>query len=117
MNQKNLSSHLNPRSYSHPNHIHSHFYNSQAETTITQHSNPSPSLDLSKPLVVKGDGKIYPRNPTNSYVSKYTDGFFGYLGYGSDSLSFANAKMIVIKQFKVFIGRNFGLTFPRRGKP
>ena len=45
---------------------------------------PSSSLDFSKPLVVIGDGKRYPRNPTNSYVSKFLDDFFGCLGCGSD---------------------------------
>ena len=55
--------------------MHSQFFNSQAETTITHHSNTSPSLNLSKPLVVKRDDKIYPRNPTNGYVTNFYDGF------------------------------------------
>ena len=45
---------------------------------------PSSSLDFSKPLVVIGDGKSYPRNPTNSYVSKFIDDNFGCLDCGSD---------------------------------
>ena len=77
---KLLSSHLHPRSHSNLNHVHSHFSNSQAETTITQHFNTSPSLGLSKPLVIKGDSKSYTRNPTNGNVSKLLDGFFGCLG-------------------------------------
>lgn len=58
-------SHLNSRSdfnyYS--NLIHSHFSNFQAETTIKEHTNGFSSIDLSKPLVVKGDGKKLPQNP------------------------------------------------------
>ena len=74
------SSHLHPRSNSNLNHVHSYNSNSQAETTITQHFNTSPSLGLSKPLVIKGDSKSYTRNPTNGNVSKLLDGFFGCLG-------------------------------------
>ena len=69
--QKLLSPHLHPRSHSHITNDNSHFSNSQAETTITQHSDKSPSIDLSKPLVVKQDGKSYPRNPTNGYVTRW----------------------------------------------
>ena len=86
------SSHLHPRSNFNLNHLHSYFSNSQAETTIIQHSNTSPSLDFSKPLVVKGDGKIYPCNPTNGYISKFTDSLFSCLGCGSDSRVFRECK-------------------------
>ena len=80
-----LSFHLNYRSHSHHNHAHPHFSNYQAKTTITHHSNTFLSLDLTKPLVVKGYGKSYTRNLTNGYVSKYSDIFFGCLSYGSKS--------------------------------
>ena len=73
--KKLLSSHSHSRSHSNLNHAHSLFSNSQAETTITQHSNTSPSLDLSKYLVVIGDGNVYPRNPTNGYTSKFPMAF------------------------------------------
>ena len=83
--KKLLSSHSRPRLHSHINHVHSAFFDSQTETIITQHSNTFPSLDFSKSLVVKGDGKHYPRNPTNGYVSKFPDGFFGCLVCEFDS--------------------------------
>ena len=86
--KKLLSSYLNSCSYSYPNHIHSLFSNYQAETIITQYSNTSPSLDLTKLLVVKEGGKSYLRNHTNGYVSKFTDGFFGCLGCESNSYIF-----------------------------
>ena len=90
--KKLLSSYLNSCSYSYPNHIHSLFSNYQAETTITQYSNTSPSLDLTKLLVVKEGGKSYLRNHTNGYVSKFTDGFFGCLGCESNSYIFREWK-------------------------
>ena len=83
-----LSFHLNYRSYSNLNHVYSNFSNSEVKTTITQYSNTSPSLDLTKLLVVKEGGKSYLRNHTNGYVSKFTDGFFGCLGCGSNSYIF-----------------------------
>ena len=90
-NEKKYS-HFNCRSHFNPNYVHFQFCNSQAETTITQHSNNSPFFVLTKPLVVKGDGKIYPRNPTNGYVSKVSDGLFGCLGCGSSLNIFQECK-------------------------
>ena len=87
--KKLLSSHLYPRSHSHITNAYSHFSNSQAETTITQHSDTSLSIDLSKSLVVKQDGKIYPRK---GYVSKYSDDFFVCLGCGSGTHLFRECK-------------------------
>ena len=87
-----LSFHLNYRSYSNLNHVYSNFSNSEVKTTITQYSTLSPSLDLSKPLVVKGDGKSYSRNHTNGYVSKFPEGFFYYLGCGSNLHIFRDYK-------------------------
>ena len=73
-----LSFHLHSRSHSHIPNAHSHFpSHSQAETTITRHSELPPPIDTPRPLVVKQDGKSYPRNPSNGYVSGYPDGFFG----------------------------------------
>lgn len=92
MNQKLFSSHLKYRSYSHPGRIPYHFSNFQVKAIITQHSNNSPSFDLYKPSVVKGDGKSYHRNPINSYVSKLPDGFFGCLGCRYNSHIFREYK-------------------------
>jgi len=92
MNQKLFSSHLKYRSYSHPDRIPYHFSNFQVKAIITQHSNNSPSFDLYKPSVVKGDGKSYHRNPINSYVSKLPDGFFGCLGCRYNSHIFREYK-------------------------
>jgi len=39
-------------------------------------------------LVIKQDGMIYPKNPTNGYVSQFTDGFDGCLGHGSNQNQF-----------------------------
>ena len=79
--KKLLSSHLHPRSHSHvPNALSHYSSNSQTETTITRHSELPTSIDTPRPMVVKQDGKSYPQNPSNSYVSKYPDGFFGCLG-------------------------------------
>ena len=50
-----LYSNLNYRLHFNPNHVHSHFSNYQAETSVNQYSNSSPSFDSSKPLAVKGD--------------------------------------------------------------
>ena len=41
-----------------------------------------------RPLETKKDGKHYPRNPTNGYVSRWPDGFHGCLGCGSDDHRF-----------------------------
>ena len=91
---KLLSSHLSPRLHS--NLIDSanfHYSNSQAELTIQQHSEPPSILDSSsRPLVVKRDGKSYPNNPTNEYISRYPDGFFGCLGRGASSHQFKECK-------------------------
>ena len=41
-------------------------------------------------MVVKKDDHSYPSNPTNGYVSRWRDGFFGCLGCGSDNHRFAS---------------------------
>ena len=42
--------------------------------------------------MVKEDGKSYSKNPSNGYIIKYPDGFFGYLGCGSNSHMFKDYK-------------------------
>ena len=64
--------------------VQSHHSGSSAEQTIVAHSNPAAKAN-ERPLVIKKDGKSYPRNPTNDYVSRWPDGFFGCLGCGSDT--------------------------------
>ena len=67
---------------------------------ITQYSNLSPSIDLSKHLVVKGYGKSYPRNPTTGYVSTFPDSVFGCLGIDLICIFFE------IKNHRVSVVRN-----------
>jgi len=53
--------------------------NSLAEQTLEAHSTPCPDK-----LLVKGtDGKMYPKNPSNGYISRFPDDFTGCLGCGS----------------------------------
>ena len=88
---KLLPSLIYPRSNSnfYSDYIHSHFSNSQVEITMEQHTNTSPQLvSQSKPLVIKEDRKRYPKNPTNTYISRYSDDFFGCLSYGSSNRMF-----------------------------
>lgn len=42
-----------------------------------------------RPLVAKSDGKNYQTNPTNGYISHWTDGFLGHLACGSTTHRFA----------------------------
>ena len=112
--KKLLSFHSRPRLHSHINHVHSAFFDSQTETIITQHSNTFPSLDLSKSLAVKGDGNSYQLTIT---LVSFPMASLVILVVVMIHISFANAKISVTKQFAAFIGRNFELTFPRRGKP
>ena len=91
--KKLLSTHLHPRSHQHvPNALSHYTSNSQAETTITRHSDRTSSIDTPRPMVVKQDGKSYPTNPSNGYVSKYPDSFFGCLGCGSTDHQFRKCK-------------------------
>ena len=53
--------------------------NSLAEETLEAHSTPR----LDKPLVKGTDGNIYPKNPSNGYISRFPDDFTGCLGCGS----------------------------------
>ena len=55
-----------------------HFNNAyQVDKTIQTEINKERSL-------VKGrDGRLYPKNPMNDYISQYADGFNGCLGCGS----------------------------------
>ena len=91
---KLLSSHLSPRSQS--NLIDSanfHYSNSQAKLTIEHHSDPPPHLNSSsRTLLVKKDGKSYLKNPTNGYISRFPNGFFGCLSCGASSHQFKECK-------------------------
>ena len=62
---------------------------SSAEQTIVALSNLEAKIN-ERLLVVKKDGHNYPSNPTNSYVSRWRDGFFGCLRCGSDNHRFAS---------------------------
>ena len=55
-----------------------HFNNtSQAEQTIQS------KINRERPLVKGKDGRQYPKNPLNGYISQIADGFNGCLGCGS----------------------------------
>ena len=69
--------------------VQSHHSGSFAEHTIFVHSNPKAKVN-ERPLVIKKDEHSYPSNPTNTFVSRWRDGFFGYLGCGSDNHLFAS---------------------------
>ena len=63
---------------------------SQVEITMRTYH---PSSELSKnnrPLVKGTDGKLYSKIPINNYVSRFADGFSGYLCCGSTSHLFRN---------------------------
>ena len=58
---------------------------SQAETTIRAH-HPFSTIPMdNRPLVKGTDGKFYPKNPINNYVSRFSDEFIECLGCGSVS--------------------------------
>ena len=56
---------------------------SQAESTIRYHHPSSLQSRPSRPLMKGKDGKFYPRNPITDYISRFADGFSGYLDCGS----------------------------------
>ena len=47
--------------------------------TLEAHSITHPA----KPLVTGTDGKVYPTNPSNGFISRFPDDFTGCLGWGS----------------------------------
>ena len=57
-----------------------------AEPTLKGHSDTPTRDDI--PLVTETDGKIYPKNPTNGYISRFPDEFTGYLDCGSPDYRF-----------------------------
>ena len=85
--KKLLSSHLSPRSQSNLIDSTNFYYsNYQAKLTIEHHSDPPPHLNSSsRTLVVKKDGKSYPKNHINEYISRFPNGFFGCLICGASS--------------------------------
>ena len=56
---------------------------SQADLTIRSHTDTSAQSRPSRPLVIGKGGKSYPMNRTNTYISRFADGFRSYLGCGS----------------------------------
>ena len=96
---KIISSHLHFHSHSnlYYDSANFHFFNSQVETIIEQHTNTSPHLDsLSKPLVIQEDRKSYPKKPTNDYISRHLDDFFACLGCGSDTHMFKECTNTIV---------------------
>ena len=67
----------------------SHYSASSSEQTIVKHSS-SDSISTIKSLVKKMTEKIS-KNPTNGYISKETDGFYGYLACGSTTHQFVTS--------------------------
>ena len=60
-------------------------------------------IDSFKSLVGKEGRKIYPKNPTNGYISKYLDGFFSF--FSSDSGSHAIDFSIYWQEFWTHISK------------
>ena len=56
---------------------------SQVESTICFHHPSSSQSRPSRPLVKGKDSKFYLMNPITDYVSRFADGFSGYLDCGS----------------------------------
>ena len=92
--EKILSSHHFPRSHSNLiDFTKFNYSNSQVELTIEQHREPPSNLNSSSThLVVKEDGKSYPKNPTNGYITRYPNGFFACLGCGVSSCQYTECK-------------------------
>ena len=57
--------------------------NSLAETAIREHHLLGIPCQDNRTLVKDNDGKFYPKNPINSYVGRFADGLYRYLGCGS----------------------------------
>ena len=61
---------------------------SASEQTITQHTNPE-AKKSDRPLTRRNNGKYYPTNPTNGYISNWEDSFQRCLGCGDSQYRFA----------------------------
>ena len=70
---------------------------SQVESTIHSHIPPSTHTQTLRSLVKGTDGKLYPKNPINNYVSRFVDGFSGCLGCG---LVFHSFRVCPVKDSK-----------------
>ena len=56
---------------------------SQTEKTIREYHPRGTTPPVLRQLVKGNDGKCYPKNPDNNYVSRFSERFRGYLSYGS----------------------------------
>ena len=54
----------------------------QAEKRIREHHPPGTPFQDNSPFIKGNDGKFYPRNLINNYVSRFADVFRRYLGCG-----------------------------------
>ena len=81
--------------------------NSLAEKTLEAHSTPRPD----KPQVKGTDGKIYPKNPSNRYISRFPDDLTGCLGCGSTEHRFRGCPRSNEKTYANLFGKNCGFTF------
>ena len=76
---------------------------SQAESTIRSHHPAKQRCRPSRPPVKGNDNTFYPKNPMTNYISRFADGFFGCLGYGSESHLFRGCpKKHTSKMKKIF---------------
>ena len=64
------------------------YQGSAAEQTITEYTNPGANQS-DRPLTKSNNGKFYPSNPTNGYISNWEDGFQGCVGCGDSQHRFA----------------------------
>ena len=65
---------------------------------------------------MKGDDKIYPRNPITVTLVSFLMASLVVLVVDLIRIYFANKKLSVTQQFSPFIGKDFGFIFPRGGK-
>ena len=88
--------------------------NSLAEQTLAAHFTPRPD----RPLVKGSDGKMYPLNPSNGYISRFAEDFTGYIGCGSPTHQFRGCPQSTDKDLREIFWRELWAHIPTtRKKP
>ena len=90
---------------------------SQTEKTIREYHPPGNTLQDYIPLVKGNDGKFYPKNPHYNYVSRFSEGFRGCLGYGSVGHLFRVCPDKASTGMKQITFKIFGLAYLPLGIP
>lgn len=83
------------------------YSNYLAEQTLRGNSDTTTREDI--PLVAGIDGKIYPQNPSNKYISRFPDEFTGFLGCGYPYHYFKSYPRKGAKYLKIFFDKNLWL--------